>query len=96
MEEAQRMRLDELAAMCDFAQQLRGLGNSHGHDGVAGFRRRELVTDGADAADARRDSRHLVKRLSGRRRLTASYSVPVSFSLFQFEAELCETGHAGR
>ena len=41
---------------------LRRLRNAHRHDGVARLRRRQLMADGADAADARGDSRHLVKR----------------------------------
>src|SRR5271166_318987 len=56
------MRLHELAAVNDFAQQSRCLGNAHRHDGVAGLRCCQLVADGADAADTRSNPRHLVKR----------------------------------
>src|SRR5271165_4568091 len=47
--------------MDDLAQQTRCLRNTHRHDGVARFRRGQLVADGANAADARGDPRHLVK-----------------------------------
>ena len=62
MEEAQRMRLDDLAAMHDLAQLRRGRRNAHAHDRVAGLGRGEQVADRADAADARGDRRHLVER----------------------------------
>src|SRR5580704_3284567 len=48
--------------MNDFPQQLRSAGNAHRHDGVAGLRRCQLMADGADAADARSNARHLVIR----------------------------------
>jgi hypothetical protein len=48
--------------MNDFAQQLRGRRNAHRHDGIASLGRGQLVADGTDAADARGDTRHLVKR----------------------------------
>src|ERR1039457_6721728 len=56
------MGLDELRAVYDFTQQLRRLRDPHRHDGVACFGGRRLMTDGADAADARSDARHFVKR----------------------------------
>src|SRR6516162_6811293 len=58
------MRLHELRAVNNFAQQLGSLGNAYRHDGVACFRRRQLMADGTDTADARGDSWHFVERAS--------------------------------
>ncbi len=60
IEEAERMRLHNLRAVHDLAQQLRSPRNAHRHDGFAGLGRRQLMADGADAADARGNARHLV------------------------------------
>ena len=62
MEEAQRVGLDDLAAMHDLAQLRRGRRNAHAHDGFARLGRGEQVADRADAADARGDRRHFVER----------------------------------
>ena len=62
MEEAERVRLDELAAVQQLAQQDRGFRNLHRHDRVAGLHRRQQMAHRANAADARGDPRHLVER----------------------------------
>ena len=62
VEEAQRVRLHELRAVEQLAQLRRGRRDAHGHDRVAGLGRRQQMADRADAADARGDRRHLVKR----------------------------------
>ena len=62
IEEAERVRLHDLRAVDDLAQPLRGGRNTHRHDGLAGLGRGQLVADGADAADARGNARHLVER----------------------------------
>ena len=60
VEERERMRLHELGHVEQFAQLGRGGRDPHGHDRVAGLGRGEEVADRADAADSRRDRRHLV------------------------------------
>jgi len=59
MEEAERVGLDDLAHVHQFTQHLGRAGNLASDDGVAGLGAGEQVADGADAADARRDLRHL-------------------------------------
>ena len=60
IEEAQCVRLHNLGAMDELAQQFRRRGNADRHDGIAGLRRRQLMADRADAANARSDPRHFV------------------------------------
>ena len=62
MEEAQRVRLHHLGQVQHAAQLRGGVRNAHRHDGLAGLGRRQQVRDRADAADARRECRHLVER----------------------------------
>ena len=64
MEEAQRVGLDDLPAMHDFAQLRRRWRDAHAHDGFARLGRGEQMADRADAADARGDRRHLIERPS--------------------------------
>jgi hypothetical protein len=61
VEKAERVGLHELPAVQQLAQQRRRLGNPHGHDRVARLHRSKQVTHRTDAADARRDPRHLVE-----------------------------------
>src|ERR1035437_2997319 len=60
MEKAQRVALHELRAVDQLAQFYRRGRRGHGHDRVARFGRRQQMAHRADAADARRDRRHLV------------------------------------
>ena len=62
VEEAERVGLHVLRAMDQFAQLDAGLGRRHRHDGVAGLGGGQQVAHRADAADARGDGGHLVKR----------------------------------
>jgi hypothetical protein len=73
MEERQCVGLNELGAVEQFAQLRRGLRNAHGHDLVAGFGGGQLVAHRADAADARRNRRHLVVRPALDELLEAAY-----------------------
>ena len=62
IEEAQRVRLNELCVMQQRTQHPRGRRDVDRRDGVAGLGRGQLVADRADSADARGDARHLVER----------------------------------
>ena len=57
VEEAQRVRLDDLAEVHQPAQLLGRRRDAHGQDCVAGLGRGQQVADRADAADARGDAR---------------------------------------
>ncbi len=59
MEEAQRVRLDDLAEVHQAAQFVGGGRNVDGHERVAGLGRGEHVAHRTDAADALRDAGHL-------------------------------------
>jgi len=59
MEEAERVGLDDLAHVHQFAEQLGRAGNLASDYGVAGLGAGKQMADGADAAGARGDLRHL-------------------------------------
>jgi hypothetical protein len=56
------VRLDHLRQVEDLAEHRGRLGDPHREDGVARLGRGDEVADGADAADARHERRHLVER----------------------------------
>ncbi|MFM2159194.1 MAG: hypothetical protein RLZZ124_1668 [Cyanobacteriota bacterium] len=59
MEEREGVALADLREVEQPPQAARGRGHLHGEQLVSGLRRRQKVTHGADAADARGDARHL-------------------------------------
>src|ERR1700735_1581723 len=61
MEEAQRVRLDDLPAVHDFAKLRSGRRDTHAHDGLSGLGRGEQLADRADPADASGDRRHFIE-----------------------------------
>src|ERR1017187_4304308 len=62
MEEAQRVRLNELRQVQDAPQVGSRRRNPRGQDAVAGLGRRDQVAHRADPADARHERRHLRER----------------------------------
>ena len=62
MEQAQSVRLDDLRQFENAAQLVGGRRNSYRQQRVAGLGGGDQVADRADAADARHQRRHLVKR----------------------------------
>jgi hypothetical protein len=60
IEKAQSVRLEDLGAVDQFAQQLSRRRYSDRHDGIACLGRRQLMADRANTADARGDTRHFV------------------------------------
>ena len=62
IEEAERVRLHHLRQVQHAAQLRGGVRNAHRHDGFAGLGGRDEMRDGADAADARHETGHLVER----------------------------------
>ncbi len=62
IEEAERVRLHHLRQVQHAPQLRRGVRNAHRHDGLASLGGGQEMGDRADAADARHEARHLVKR----------------------------------
>ena len=73
IEEAQGVRLDHLRQVQHAAQLRSGVRDAHRHDGLAGLGRGDEMRDRADAADARHEAGHLVKRPALREPLEAAY-----------------------
>ncbi len=73
MEEAQGVRLDHLGHIQQAAQLRGGMRNADRHDGFAGLGGGQQVRDRADAADARREAGHLVKRAAFTELLKAAH-----------------------
>ncbi len=63
-EEAEGVRLNDLATMHDLPQLDRGRGHPDAHDGFAGLGRRQEMGNRTDAANARGYRRHLIERPS--------------------------------
>ena len=73
MEEAQGVRLDHLGQIQHPPELRGGMRNADRHDGFAGFGGGQHMRDRADAADARREAGHLVKRPAFRELLKAAH-----------------------
>ena len=82
MEEAQRVRLRDLAAVHRFAQLGGDRRDAHAHDGVAGLCRGQEMADRADAADAGGDRGHFVKGPSLAELLEAAHLGDVEVGFF--------------
>src|SRR5689334_8841914 len=72
IKEAQRMRLNDLCIMHQLTQSLPSGRNAHRHNGVTRFCRGEKMAYRTDAANARRNARHLVKRMTFRELLESA------------------------